>query len=88
MPGGIQHNPARGRYPAQATGASDCAPVNYHDRVGRHSSVRSETGHEVPDYLPDQSDTLVIPITLGGIRGAITARFIDFRPFHRSIYGD
>ncbi len=32
--------------------------------------------------LPDQSDTLVIPIAIGGIRGAITARFIDFRSFH------
>jgi len=83
MLGGIQHNPARD-LSAQVGEGSDCPSLDNHHRVGRHGPVGSETGHEVPDYLPDQTRSLVIPITLGGIRGAITARFIDFRPFHRS----
>lgn len=84
----VSRNPARDLSALVGEG-SDCPSLDNHHRVGRHRSVGSETGHKVPDYLPDQSDTLVIPITLGGIRGAITARFIDFRSsFHRSIYGD
>lgn len=66
----------------EGRGNSNFAAVN----VGRAVSERSDP---VRNDGPDQSDTLVIPINLGGIRGAITARFIDFRSsFHRSIYGD
>lgn len=63
------------------SGASTASLPNNHYRVGRHRSVGAETVHVVSQNLTDQPDALVIPITLGGIRGAITARFIKF-PFH------
>lgn len=56
---------------------------NSHDVAVNISDVLTERRNPVRDYGPDQSRALVIPVTFGGIRGAITARFIDFRrPFH------
>lgn len=84
-------NPAR-VLSAQATGATDCAPVNYHDAIGKHRPVASKLADVLPDNFTNQdspTSALVIPVTLGGIRGAITARFIDFRSsFHGGSYGD
>lgn len=62
---------------APSTGARDNLTLD----CRKHSKVAAEAGDMLADNLPDQSDTLVIPINLGGIRGAITARFIKF-PFH------
>lgn len=85
MPGGIQHNNLGWVAPRESPSLnilSSGGDNNAH-AIGRHGSVGSETGHIVSQNLPDQSRSLVIPITLGGIRGAIVARFIDFRrPFH------
>ena len=62
---------------------------NSHNATVNIRDVLTERGDPVRNDGPDQSRALVIPVTLGGIRGAITARFIDFRSsFHRSIYGD
>lgn len=70
-----------GRAPGRAStalpGNLNHAAVN----VGRAVSERPDPlGHQ----FADQSRSLVIPINLGGIRGAITARFIDFRPFNHA----
>ena len=61
---------------------------NSHNVAVNISDVLSERRNPVRDDGPDQSLALVIPITLGGIRGAITARFIDFRSLHGGSYGD
>lgn len=79
-------NPARGRYPAQAREGADYPSLNNNERVRKHGLIDAKAEDKLLHQLPDQSDTLVIPITFGGIRGAITARFIDFRSFHGGSY--
>lgn len=73
-----------------ALGSHQSAPAAFPLGSGRNSnnaainisSVLSERGDPVCDNFADQSRALVIPVTFGGIRGAITARFIDFRNLH------
>lgn len=55
---------------------------NFTFNVGKHGPVDPEARDVVADNFPDQSRSLVIPINLGGIRGAITARFIKFPFLH------
>ncbi len=81
-------SPLASHQSAPAASLSSGSGGNNHYSVGRHRPVGAEAAHIVSQNLADQSRSLVIPITLGGIRGAITARFIDFRSLHGGSYGD
>lgn len=69
-----------GRAPGRA---STALPGNLNHAAVNVGRAVSERPDPVRNYRPDQSDTLVIPINLGGIRGAIVARFIKF-PFNHA----
>lgn len=51
-------------------------------RCGKDRPFAPEARNIVGDNLAHEPRVYVIPATIGGIRGAIVARFIDFRPFH------
>lgn len=51
-------------------------------RCGHDGPLAPEARNIVGDNLAHEPRVHVIPATFGGIRGAIVARFIDFRPFN------
>lgn len=54
-------------------------------RAPKHGAVNTEFEDQRGDEFAN-ADALVIPATFGGIRGAIVARFIDFRSsFHGAL---
>lgn len=75
-------SPLASHQSAPAASLSSGSGGNNHNVISDPCAINAEGRDPFRDDLTDQSRALVIPITLGGIRGAITARFIDFRPFH------
>lgn len=57
-------------------------PGNHTLNLREHRPVDTEAHDMRTENFSDRAGPLVIPVTFGGIRGAIVARFIDFRPSH------
>lgn len=72
---------ALGRTRAPGRSSTDL-PGNHTLNVREHRPVDTEARDMLTEDFSDRTGPLVIPVTIGGIRGAIVARFIDFRPFH------
>lgn len=68
--------------PREGRASSTEARPEHHVVAGHDRLTVAKPQHDFRDHLPNEPGALVISAIIGGVRGAIVARFIDFRNLH------